>query len=68
MKTVRFSPDLKEPSKRRLCNECPVFTEIRCIICRDYTCRKCIETDTTCSTCFYQENTQIEDNINNTLI
>ena len=51
MKTVTFPPNLKDPPIRRLCCECPIFTEIRCIICKDYTCKKCIETDNKCSEC-----------------
>lgn len=55
MKKVRFPEDLKDPSTRRLCSECPRFTDIRCIICKDYTCTNCIEIDTKCYNCVFTE-------------
>lgn len=42
MKKVQFTPDTMDPIFRRFCSECSQPTAIRCMICRDYTCKKCI--------------------------
>ncbi len=45
MKKVAFISGLKDPEYKRPCSECHVFTTVRCIVCKDYTCIHCIKTD-----------------------